>query len=1030
MGDLVRIIMALIAALIVVAAAPALAQDKPIVAPPAPWVDPTSIPAPDPALKDRPVQILLVNAQSRYARDGSREYFVESATLVQTPQGLAGTGNLEFSWQPGLSELIIHKVQIIREGKIIDLVPREQGFTVLRRENNLEGAVLNGTLTAVLQPEGLTVGDIVNIAWTVRVKPTAATPGAENLLALTNGLPTRRLRFRETWEEGVSMRWRATNAMGKPRLRKNGPISELTLELENAQGPKPPEGAPLRFAMPATLELSSYAGWADISRTMAPLYARAQSLGPASSLKPEIERIAAASADPKARMMAALRLVQDKIRYFALTMGEGGYVPATAEETWKRRFGDCKGKTVTLLALLAGLGIEAEPVLVGNVFGDSLGERLPMIRLFDHVIVRASIGGRSYWLDGTRTGDRSLEALLSSPFRFGLPLRAAGADLEALPLVAPTAPLSDVAIRYDASGGFTRLVPFTAEVTFRGDLATAWRNALAAEGEAALTDALKNQIPAIPNSELELKSVRSDEVTGNMHFAFAGTTRMDWLKTSGGERFQFDHSVVRWTSDFERTPGPATNAPFLLSFPVYLRLEETIVLPRGGAGFTIDAKPIDETVAATHISRRATIDGGKAVAVSTFRRLAVELPAAEAKAAGAELARLNENKAFLVAPADYQMSEAERAALRTETPRNAREHVNRGHRSMGEGSLKAALADFDKAIELDPSYARAHANRGVALVHLKRLDEAEATLLRAQALNDKDFVVHQGLGMLHLERDRPAEAVEAFTRSIQFAPDETFTIAARLTGQAQLGRLREALADADRIVALKPDAAGAWWQKSRLHAALGDTDAALAASDRMLALGKDRAAALGTRGELLSRLGRRDEARAAWQQSLALIDAKLKPAGDPDEDLLQQKVALLLLMREYGSAVAVADAQLRRYPGSVTYLAMRCQARAEGSIELPKARKDCDDAIRFDSGAAQAFDARGLVKLRLGQWDDAIADYTAALALEPRAYRSLYARGVARLRKGEREAGERDLASARRYSFDVDLELRESGITP
>lgn len=1026
-----RFIVTLITALLFWAT-PAAAADKPTVAPPAAWIEPMAIPAPDPALKDRPVQLLLINGQSRYGKDGARDYYVEYATLVQTPQGLAGAPNLAFSWQPGMSELVIHKAQIVRAGKVIDLIPADQMFTVLRRENNLEGAVLDGTLTAVLQPEGLALGDIVNVAWTLRVKRMASTPGAENLLSLAHGIPTRRLRFRETWEDGVPMRWRATEAMGKPRLRRKDGISELTLELENAQGPKPPENAPPRFAMPAILEVSSYADWGEISRVMAPLYAQAQALAPASPLKAEIERIASAGADPRIRAMAALRLVQDKIRYFALTMGEGGYVPATADETWKRRFGDCKGKTVTLLALLAGLGIEAEPVLVSNALGDSLGGRLPMVRLFDHVIVRARIGGRSYWLDGTRTGDRSLDALLSSPFGFGLPVRAAGAELETLPLVPPATPLSDVAIRYDASEGFNRLVPFTAEIVFRGDLATAWRTALAAQGEAALSDDLKNQVPALPNKELELKSVRNDDSTGDIHVSFAGKTRMDWQTGPGSRalRFQFEHSVVQWTPGFERSPGPATEAPFMLPFPVHLRLEETVVLPRGGAGFTVDARPIDETAAATRIRRSARLEGGKAVAVSTFQRLARELSAADAKAAAATLARLNESKAYLVAPADYQMSEAERAAVRAEVPRDAAEHVDRGYRLMGDGSVKAALADFDKAIELSPSYARAHANRGVALVHLDRLDEAETALRRARELNDDDFVVHQGLGMLHLARERPAEAIEAFTRSIRLDPGQTFTIGARLGAYAQLGKLREALADADLILASEPDNQGALFQKARLHTSLGEAEAALAANDRMLKLTEDRAGVLGTRGELLSRLGRKDEATAAWRQALTLIDTRLKAIADPDRDLLQQKTAILLLLRDYAAAVAVADAQLRRYPGSVTYLALRCQARAEGSIELPLARKDCDDAIRFDSGAIDAFNARGLLKLRLGQWDGAIADYGAALALEPRNYRSLYGRGIARLRKGEREAGERDLASARRYSFDVDGEMRDSGLTP
>ncbi|HET9638905.1 MAG TPA: DUF3857 domain-containing protein [Allosphingosinicella sp.] len=1027
-----RIIVALITALVVWAAPALAAEDKPGVAPPAPWVEPMSIPAADPSLKDRPVQFLLVNGQSRYGKDGYRDYYVEYATLVQSPQGLAGTGNLEFSWQPGVSELIVHKVQIVRAGKVIDLLPADRVFTVLRRENNLEGAVLDGTLTAVLQPEGLTVGDIVNVAWTLRVKPMPATPGAENMFSLAPGVSARRLRFRESWEDGVPMRWRATEAMGKPRLRKKGGISELTLELENAQGPKPPENAPPRFTVPATLEVSSYSGWGEISQVMAPLYAQAQALAPGSPLKAEIERIAAGSADPKVRAMAALRLVQDKIRYFLLAMGEGGYVPATADETWKRRFGDCKGKTVTLLALLAGLGIEAEPVLVSSGLGDSLGERLPMVRLFDHVLVRARIAGRSYWLDGTRTGDRSLDDLLSSPFGFGLPVRAAGAELEALPLMPPAEALSDVAIRYDASKGFNQLVPFTAELVLRGDLATAWRTALAAQGEAALSDTLKNMVPALPNKELELKSVSNDDATGDMRVSFAGKTRMDWQAGPGSRalRFQFDHSVVRWTPGFERSPGTAAEVPFLLPFPVYMRLEETVILPRGGDGFTVDAKPLDETVAATRIMRTARIEGGRAVAVSSFRRMARELSAAEAKAAGAALALLNESKGYLIAPVDYEMSEVERAAVRAEVPRSAADYVDRGYRLMGEGNAKAALADFDKAIELSPSYVRAHANRGVVLVHLKRLDEAETALRRVRELGDDDFVVHQGLGMLHLARERPAEAVEALTRSIQLAPDKTFTIGVRLNAYTQLGKLREALADADRILALEPDTERALWEKARLHAALGEAEAALAAHDRMFKRAKDKSAALGSRGELLSRLGRKEEAIAAWRQALALIDNGLKAPGASESELLPNKIAILMLLRDYKSAVAVADARLRRYPGSVTYLALRCLARAEGSIELPLALKDCDDAIRFDSGAIEAFDARGLVKLRLGQWDGAIADYSSALALEAHHYRALFARGIARLRKGEREAGERDLASARRYSFDVDAEYRDAGLTP
>src|SRR5690606_29861533 len=107
-----------------------------------------------------------------------------------------------------------------------------------------------------------------------------------------------------------------------------------------------------------------------------------------------------------------------------------------ADETWQRRFGDCKAKTAMLLALLRELKIEAEPVLVDINGGDGSELWLPRPDVFNHVVVRAKIDGETYWLDGTRLGDRYLDTLPSPIFRWALPVRASGSALEA---VAPKA---------------------------------------------------------------------------------------------------------------------------------------------------------------------------------------------------------------------------------------------------------------------------------------------------------------------------------------------------------------------------------------------------------------------------------------------------------------------------------------------------------------------------------------------------------------------------------------------------------------
>src|SRR3546814_2125871 len=122
------------------------------------------------------------------------------------------------------------------------------------------------------------------------------------------------------------------------------------------------------------------------------LFAKAARIDRGSALDREAARIATAHSAPLDRASAALKLVQRDVRYIYVGLGNGNLTPATAEETWQRRYGDCKGKTALLLALLARLGIEAEAVLANNSGGDDgRSERLPNPGMFDHEIGRAHV---------------------------------------------------------------------------------------------------------------------------------------------------------------------------------------------------------------------------------------------------------------------------------------------------------------------------------------------------------------------------------------------------------------------------------------------------------------------------------------------------------------------------------------------------------------------------------------------------------------------------------------------------------------
>jgi hypothetical protein len=61
--------------------------------------------------------------------------------------------------------------------------------------------------------------------------------------------------------------------------------------------------------------------------------------------------------------------VQQKIRYFVIEMGVGGYQPHAAEDIFRGRYGDCKDKATLLSAMLSSAGIHSALLMVDTERG-------------------------------------------------------------------------------------------------------------------------------------------------------------------------------------------------------------------------------------------------------------------------------------------------------------------------------------------------------------------------------------------------------------------------------------------------------------------------------------------------------------------------------------------------------------------------------------------------------------------------------------------------------------------------------------
>jgi len=855
-----------VCALVTWMAAPAQAASTQLLyGPPAAWIVPVEIPKTVGDPGTAPVQVLLFDNQSRFTAAGD-EHYAETAIKILTPQGLASLGNLTRTWKPDTQTLTIHKLRILRGDRVIDLLAGGKTFTVLRREQNLELSMLDGALTGTFQIEDLRVGDIVDFAATMVVKdPVLRGRSAGGGELFDSGL-VGRYHLRAIWGPDAPMRWRTTPGLDDPKVTRTAAGSELVVDLKDVRAPKPPHLAPARFRQLAQLELSDFRDWAEVSALMAPLYVKASTLAPQSPLRAEAAKIAAASKDPKVRAFAALKLVEDQTRYLFLGMNLGGYVPADADVSWSRKFGDCKGKTALLLALLRELGVEAQASLVSTAAGDGLDERLPRLDFFDHVMVRAVIGGQVYWMDGTRSGDRNLDDLPVPSFHWALPVQASGAKLERLTPRALAEPGYEEVMRFDASAGIDTPAPTHIEEIHRGENAIVYKLAFNGADKSDIERGLREDwARRYPWLKADKVSWSYDEATGVARTMADGTAAMEWTRQGTVRDYDIVQSNLGWQASFRREPGLNQDAPYAVNYPDFEKWTVTIVLPDQGAGFRlVGGGDLDKTVAGIAFKRRSRIEGGILVSEASQHALVQEFPAADAASAAAALREMASYD-VVVRHVDHSVEVDADAAPATE-PTDAAGFNGRGVARLSHDDRSGALKDLDRAVAMAPTVSSYRYNRGAANFEDGRTDAAIADFTEALRLNPTDKLAHLARGGAYLVKRQDDLATKDFDAALALAPGDARLKLQRADAYERAGRHGEAVALYGQWLAQYPDEPRrvvALYHSCRANVGWGENlQGGLSACNAGLALRPDDPDLLTMRALINLKLGRGDQAIA------------------------------------------------------------------------------------------------------------------------------------------------------------------------
>ncbi|NLS91140.1 MAG: tetratricopeptide repeat protein [Planctomycetaceae bacterium] len=332
------------------------------------------------------------------------------------------------------------------------------------------------------------------------------------------------------------------------------------------------------------------------------------------------------------------------------------------------------------------------------------------------------------------------------------------------------------------------------------------------------------------------------------------------------------------------------------------------------------------------------------------------------------------------------------SAMLEADPTDARAYYDRGEAWYCLGEYEHALRDIDEALRLGPVNAASQHSRAQVLFELGRIDEASAQYESALA-RDPDLGGGWLGGALALKQGNYQEAIEHFKGELEADPTNARAHYDRGLAWYHLGEYGEALCDLDEAVCLAPKNRPILQLRAKLLFLLDRIEEASAAYETALAQEPEAekewwsSERIWLGGAIALKQGNYCEAIAQFDAVLDVDPTHSRVYNDRGEAWYRQG--------EYEPALRDFDRAVELDPEHSVYYINRANARMglarcvqatrdSRLSECESVLRDLDEAIRLEPERADTLHLRATVLFdELGRFDEAFADYEAALKLNP-----------------------------------------------
>ena len=750
----------------------------------------------------------IVNDTQIRITDGLHWKYIDTVFRVANLADLSNMGTLTAQWLPDKGDLIVHEISIQRDGEMIDLVAQGETMDVLRRERGLERRVLDGSLTATMSVPGLELGDELRMRYSVTNADQALGDEVQSQAFLYRE-PTKIAdfaRIRASWPEDMDVLYKAGPNYDLPAAQQSDGYKWLEVGLPLEEAEDFPQDAPLRYRRGTLLQIGTFADWAEVSSTMAPYYQPSGALNDLPDLLARAEAIRSDYSTDLERAVASLELVQEDIRYLLNGLDGGNYLPQDVATTWDKKYGDCKAKTVILLALLEHLGIEGEAVMVSSRGGNTVPISLPVPGAFDHVLVRAKIDGNHYYLDGTSLGANVKVVGNVPPFEYALPIRTAGAGLEPIVQSLPRYPDMKLNMVFDskAGGDLPTLVTFNMEMV--GAFA-AQMNAMADK----LTYERKKQLGGRFASNTELIDVEIIEGDDDSEATMILTGLMEPIFKYDGSKGELDPFTMPENLKFapNRSRRAWREIPYTSGAPGRSIIKSKMILPAGGGDFSFEGEStLDIEVGGRRYLRNVELAGSDLFVSEEVVNRGIEIAPEQFREERRKSSSLARNDAKVIASDDVprrwrfalkgdrsllkSLDEAYAKLIETD-PDKPDPYLARAGFRFDTYDFQGALEDMNVVVEFEPT-AEYHSQRSTVHSKLLDLNSSVVDLDEAYALDPTPWrAIHLANELINAgDLERAREIVEYEDGDEQVRQELAFVMAEldAMEGDAEAGLWR------------------------------------------------------------------------------------------------------------------------------------------------------------------------------------------------------------------------------------------------